>query len=200
MDKPKRGRPPKFNREAALTNAVATFWSHGYSATTLDDLVESTGMNRPSIYNAFGDKEAVYRHALEQFMAGLKTTIGERVTPERDLGRALRNLYSGALDVYFAREPSLGCFVFCTAPVEVVDHPAVRDLVSRLLIDLDELIADKFREAQEAGTWPSDRDPRLAARLAQGILHSIAIRARAGESRAALSRMAGAAVAWLTDC
>jgi len=177
---------------------VQTFWTRGYSATTLDDLVAATGMNRPSIYNAFGDKESVYRLALEQFIGGLRAVIAERVSAEPDLAKALAQLYEGALDVYFAQEPAPGCFVFCTAPAEALEHPEVRRVMRELLGELDALLTASFRAAQQAGRWSRDGDPQMAARLAQGVLHSIALRARAGESRADLARMAAAAVTWLS--
>jgi AcrR family transcriptional regulator len=177
---------------------VQTFWTQGYSATTLDDLVAATGMNRPSIYNAFGDKETVYRLALEQFIGGLRAVIAERVSAEPNLAKALTQLYEGALDVYFAREPAQGCFVFCTAPAEALEHPGVRSIMRELLRELDALLAARFRDAQQVGQWSRDGDPQMAARLAQGVLHSIALRARAGESRADLARMAAASVAWLS--
>jgi AcrR family transcriptional regulator len=185
-----RGRPPQYDCEAALNAAMQTFWQHGYSATSLDDLARAMAMNRPSIYNAFGDKAALYAATLEHFIADLRDEVGRLVLAEPDLERALCNLYLGALAVYFAAEPARGCFVFCTAPVEAIEHPEIRALVGALLAELDDLLARKFRDARQAGAWTADGEPRQAARMAQAVLHSIALRARAGESRATLERFA----------
>jgi AcrR family transcriptional regulator len=196
----KRGRPRQYDRGEALDRATAAFWARGYSATTLDDLVAAMGMNRPSIYNAFGDKQAVYRLALEHFVEQMRATVSERVLAEPTLEKALRNLYAGALDVYFGEERALGCFVFCTAPAEAVRLPEVRAIVAALIEELDGLLARKFREAAEHGHRAASRDPRLSAKLAQAVLHSLALRARAGEPRTALERMArGAAQALAAD-
>ena len=197
MSESKRGRPRQYDREAALDQAVAAFWSRGYSATTLDDLVAAMGMNRPSIYNAFGDKESVYRHALRHFIAQMRSTVSARVLAEPNLAKALLNLYTGALEIYFGKAPAQGCFVFCTAPAEAVHLPEVREIVHRLIEELDALLAQKFRAAQETGALPSERDVRLSAKLAQAVLHSLALRARAGESRSALARMARGAAEML---
>jgi len=197
MTETKRGRPRQYDRGEALDRATAAFWARGYSATTLDDLVAAMGMNRPSIYNAFGDKEAVYRLALEHFVEQMRTTVSERVLAEPKLEKALRNLYAGALDVYFDEERALGCFVFCTAPAEAVHLPEVRAIVAALIEELDELLARKFRDAAGRRRGAAGRDPRLSAKLAQAVLHSLALRARAGESRSALERMARAAAATL---
>ena len=61
----KRGRPRAYDPDAALKAARDVFWVKGYAATSLDDIAEATGMNRPSLYAAFGDKEAIYLAALK---------------------------------------------------------------------------------------------------------------------------------------
>jgi AcrR family transcriptional regulator len=63
-----RGRPKKYDPQTALQAAGGVFWAQGFSGTSLDDLSAAMGMNRPSIYRAFGDKEAVYRLALAQWL------------------------------------------------------------------------------------------------------------------------------------
>ena len=183
-----RGRPRQFDSETVLDRAVAAFSVQGYSATSLDELARATGLNRPSLYNAFGDKEALYLQALEHFVARLRAALADTVVAEADLPTALRKLFLGALAVYFAERPALGCFVFCTAPVEAVAHPAVRALTLGLVEELDALLGARFAAARDAGELPTHLDPAQMAKLAQATLHTLAIRARAGESRASLER------------
>ncbi|MEQ8660037.1 MAG: TetR/AcrR family transcriptional regulator [Gammaproteobacteria bacterium] len=190
MSERPRGRPRQFDPDTVLDQAVGAFSARGFSATSLDDLARATGLNRPSLYNAFGDKEALYLQALEHFVARLRTTLATAVVAEADLATALTNLYRGALDAYFAECPAPGCFVFCTAPVEALAHPAVRELTRALIDELDRLLGDQFSAAQAAGQLPPGQDPALTAKLAQAALHTLAIRARAGESRASLQRFA----------
>ncbi len=194
MGEAKRGRPRQYVREKALDEAVAVFGSRGYAAATLDELGTAMGMNRPSIYAAFGDKEAVYRHALEHFVAQMRRTVSEALADEPNLERALVKFYTNALDVYFGNAPALGCLVFCTAPAEAIQSPGVRGIVRRLIAELDDLLERKFADAQRAGRWPRHLDPGAAAKLAQATLHSIALRARAGESRRSLARFVRDAV------
>lgn len=192
-----RGRPREFDEAEVLDRAVGVFSAKGFSGATLDDLAGATGLSRPSLYNAFGDKESVYRHALARFVGHLEAELGRRVVPEANLRKALDGLYRGALDVYFAQRPALGCFMFCTAPVEAITHDRIRADMRATIEMLDGLLAAKFRDAQDTGQFPAGRDPRAAAQVAQGVLHSIALRARAGEPRAALERMADEAVSLL---
>ena len=197
MEKRRRGRPREYDRETALNSAMQVFSSKGFAATSLDDLVAVTGMNRPSLYNAFGDKEAIYRQTLDHFIVGLRNEIGRLVGAQTDLKTALSAFYKGALEEYFSVRPARGCFAFCTAPVEAITHPEFRRDIKALVDELDALLESKFAAAQASGDLAAAVDPRAAAKLAQGILHSLAIRSRAGESKASLLRMADSAVEML---
>ena len=65
-----RGRPPAFDREEALEKALQLFWQHGYEGTSMADLMQAMGMNKPSIYAAFGNKEELFRKALQRYLSG----------------------------------------------------------------------------------------------------------------------------------
>lgn len=190
MEKRARGRPREYDRTAALESAMQVFAIKGFTAASLDDLAAATGMNRPSIYNAFGDKESFYRQALAQFIAGMRDEIGSLVAAEPNLESALGAFYRGALEEYFAERPARGCFAFCTAPVEALMHPEIRRDMKALMAEIDDILAAKFTTAQAAGDYPANADPRAAAQVAQAVLHSLAIRARGGDSKAGLLRMA----------
>jgi len=196
-EKPRRGRPRKYEPDVALGAAIQTFWKKGFSATTFDDLVVALGMNKPSLYLAFGDKVTLYELALGHFVGELRATLEVRVMQETDLRKALRNLYDDALTVYFAQEPALGCFVFCTAPVEAASHPPIKAVLEASLAELDQILGRRFRQAQKDGEFPPSRSAGVAGHLAQSVLHSLAIRARAGESRPALARFAREVVDWM---
>src|SRR3954452_12779539 len=70
IEKRTRGRPRAYDPDEALAKAMGAFWDHGYAATSLDDISAATGMNRPSLYAAFGDKQAIYLKAIEHYRAG----------------------------------------------------------------------------------------------------------------------------------
>ena len=91
----KRGRPRAYDPDAALRAARDIFWVKGYAATSLDDIVEATGMNRPSLYAAFGDKEAIYLAALKMQGELLVTAVAGAVALEIKL--------KAFLDLFFER-------------------------------------------------------------------------------------------------
>lgn len=191
----RRGRPRRYNPDAALAEAIGAFWQRGYSATSLDDLSGATGMNRPSLYLAFGDKHALYIRALEHYWrlgeAGAEQALG----PERSLREALRHFYRNALDFYYPPDgPPRGCFAISTATPEAFADPQIRSAFAQGLASVDRALEARIRLARDTGELPADAEPAFLAELASAVLYGLAIRARAGWSRASLEAFAGKAV------
>ncbi len=191
--KKSRGRPRKFDTKEALDKALLVFWTRGFAGTSLDDLSEAMEMKRPSIYNAFGDKESLYRAALDAFQAKLNSGMRE-LLEGGDLKTNLNQFFCRALDVYTAGETQLGCFIFCTAPAEAIAHPDVREDIFAITTNTDRTLKTLFEESQTSGQLSPATDPLIAAQLTQATLHSLALRSRAGQSRTSLNKMAKGAV------
>src|ERR1700761_7275550 len=124
----RRGRPRAYDPQAALERATDAFWGTGYSATSLDEIAAATGMNRPSLYAAFGDKRALYLEALAQYWALSFQSMREALAGDRPLADALMDVYDGALSIYFSGEGRpRGCFVVGTAVTEAVGDEEIRE-------------------------------------------------------------------------
>jgi AcrR family transcriptional regulator len=95
--KPRRGRPPAYDAETAMASVMDVFWDAGYAATSLDDISVATGMNRPSLYGAFGDKRALYRAALARYRALARVGMRDALAPERSLRDGIATVYRRAL-------------------------------------------------------------------------------------------------------
>jgi len=187
--KKSRGRPRNFDSEEALGNALLVFWTKGFANTSLDDLAGAMQMKRPSIYNAFGDKKSLYRAALRSFsdrLADGLAALAESTDPEV----GLQQFFIGALDVYMSGEQALGCLIFCTAPAEMAVADDVREDILTITVDTDKALKRVFDDAQRSGRISAAADTLATAQMTQAILHSLALRARAGQSRATLNRMA----------
>lgn len=193
MIKP-RGRPKLYDEEAALRAAGAVFWEKGYSGTSLDDLAGAMGMNRPSIYRAFGNKESLYRQTLAQFASLMEAGFRRNLADEPDIRKGLRAFYRGALNAYTAKESSLGCMVMCTAPAAATTHKDVQNDLLAAITDIDEKLRQRLEEAKQQGQIDAKSDTSTLSKLFQAVLHSLAIRARAGETKASLKKFADAAV------
>ena len=189
-----RGRPRQFDEDEALTGAMLLFWEKGLSATSLDDLAIAMNMNRPSIYNAFGNKDAIYRKSLARFCGQLDKGMQETLDASTSVDIGLNAFFEQAIEVYCGSNPQMGCLMICTAPSEAVSNPEVgkdlKDLISRLDIGLSQRLA----RAQRNGEISVDLQPKLTAKLLQATLQTIALRARTGEPKASLRKLARYAV------
>lgn len=191
-----RGRPRAYDPQTALQQALGVFWSTGYSGASLDSIATAAGMNRPSLYAAFGDKHALYIKALEQYWEFAAAAMHEALTDNTlTLEQALMRFYEGQLSIYFSGEGQpRGCFAIGTATTEAVEDAEIREVLSDRLSRLDAELETRLRAAIDSGELKSDADPAALAVLASSLLHSISIRARAGKSREELTELARNAV------
>lgn len=185
----KRGRPLKYDSDEALDSAIHIFWLKGLTATSLDELSVAMKMNRPSIYNAFGNKESVYRKALARFVEKLSDQLETILFSEADLNKAIKLFYSAALDTYFSNSEPLGCFVICTATVEVTRSAEIKSDLNLVINMVDAVLEKRLLQAKKQGNWIKDGKPNNVAKLLHATLQSLAIRARSGESRVSLNEM-----------
>jgi AcrR family transcriptional regulator len=188
-----RGRPKLYDATSALEAAATVFWSKGFSGTSLDDLSAAMDMNRPSIYRAFGDKESIYRQALDQFASHMEEGFRRTLLHEPDIRVGLKKFYREALEIYTSGDSALGCMVMCTAPAAAVSHPEVQADLLSVIQEIDAKLLVRVEKAMADGQVNKTQDAKLLGKLIQAVLHTLAIRARAGESKASLRKFADSA-------
>lgn len=190
-----RGRPRAYDPEQALTQATGAFWRAGFSGTSLDDLSAVTGMNRPSLYGAFGDKRALYLTTIELYIASGRKGMEKALDFDLPLAEALRRVYYGALLLYLPEKGAArGCFLIGTAATEAVRDPDIRSKLGDGLREFDGAFEARLRHARDQGELDAAADPASLARIASAVLHTLAIRSRAGDSRVSLKATADAAI------
>jgi TetR/AcrR family transcriptional regulator, copper-responsive repressor len=176
----RRGRPRAFEPETALTRAMDVFWQDGFAATSLDDLSAATGLNRPSLYGAFGDKRALYLRAYRQYRKRVNEEFAPLFQARAPLRAKLRRILIAALELYLSGEEGpRGCFTVLTTSSDAVADPEVRALVAEAIDSTDRAFGRLFADARAAGELPAGADPRALARLASATIHTLSIRARA---------------------
>ena len=192
----RRGRPRAYEPEVALGKALHLFRKDGFAATSLDDLSAATGMNRPSLYAAFGDKRELYIKSYQRYRTDARAAMIEIFRGELPIRERLERIYAVALDIYLgvASEPQ-GCFTVMTAASEAVADPEIRAMVLDGFTELDKAFASCFRRAKEKGELPPSTDPVVLAQLASATIHTIAIRSRARVPRKELEAIAKGAIA-----
>ena len=185
-----RGRPRAFIPSEVLDRVRTVFMEKGFAAASLDELAAASGLNRPSLYAAFGDKEQLYIATLRFYGArsveGLEAILGGSGTIEQRLGK----VYKAAIDLYTAPPHRPGCMIVGTAAVESPSHPRIAAVANELLAAIEKSLERAFA----ASDLP--RKPNAAARahMAGAILDAIAIRARLGAKAADLKSFAASMV------
>ena len=191
----RRGRPRAYEPDVALARALDVFWKDGFAATSLDDLSAATGMNRPSLYGAFGDKRELYKKTYQSYRDRARQRMGDVFSIDMPLRPMLLRIYAIALDMYLSgKDGPRGCFTVMTATSEAVFDPEIRAMVVSGLVELDRFFARLFVIAKERGELPASADPQVLANLASATIHSIAIRARARVPRAELEAIVNGAI------
>src|SRR3954449_2141428 len=191
----RRGRPRGYEPEVALGKALDLFRRQGFAATSLDDLSEATGMNRPSLYGAFGDKRELYIKSYQRYREEARAAMVEIFRQEMPVRQRLERIFASALNIYLSGATGpRGCFTVGTAASEAVGDPDIRAMVLDGLNELDKAFASCFRRAKEKGELPESADPAVLAQLASATVHSIAIRSRARVSRKELEAIVKGAI------
>lgn len=191
----RRGRPRAYQPEIALAKALDLFRKDGFAATSLDDLSAATGMNRPSLYGAFGDKRELYIKSYRRYREDARAAMQDIFRNEQPIRQRLGRIYAIALDIYLSGESGpRGCFTVMTAASEAVADPDIRAMVLEGFVELDKAFAACFRLAKGKGELPEGADPAVLAQLASATIHTIAIRARARVPRKELEAIVKGAI------
>lgn len=182
-----RGRPRAFDREAALAQATRLFWAKGYEATSITDLTQAMGIGSPSLYAAFGSKEALYAEALRHYGENYDALAWARFFAAGTAREAVEFLLmdsAASLTGCLADNPH-GCMVALSS-VDSEGHSELGQLVrSARAAALDRLKA-RMGQAVAAGELPASIDLNALARFVQTVQSGMSILARDGVSRAEL--------------
>lgn len=194
MPKRPRGRPRGFEPEAVLERVRDVFMDKGFAGASLDELAEAAGLNRPSLYAAFGDKEQLYVATLRFYgargMAGLRAILEVRAP----IQKRLIQVYRGAVGLYTAPPRPRGCMIVGTATVEAPTRPKIAAAAAELLAGTEKCFEEAFVRAVAAGELEPEPSPAARARLAGAVLDTLAIRARIGAQPAELEEFAASMV------
>jgi AcrR family transcriptional regulator len=191
----RRGRPRAYQPDVALGRALDLFRKDGFAATSLDDLSAATGMNRPSLYGAFGDKRELYIKAYQRYRADAAAAMIDIFRDELPIRKRLQRIFAVALDIYLSGDGGpRGCFTVMTSASEAVADPDIRAMVLEGFCELDKAFAACFRLAKQKREMPASADPQVLAQLASATIHTIAIRARARVPRKELEAIVKGAI------
>ncbi len=187
------GRPRSFDRNQALDAAMRVFWQHGYEGSSITALTSAMGINRPSLYAAFGDKATLFRKAVERYGTGPGRYI-RRALGQPRARQVAEMLLRGA--VANATDPATpnGCLWVHGALVASAEAASIRDDMANLRDGGTTQIRDRFERALRDGDLPAGTDVAALTLFLVSVMNGIAVQASSGQSRDALNHVADLAL------
>ena len=183
-------RPREFDTTEALNEAMQVFWTKGFEATSLNDLIGAMKLSKSSFYDTFGSKHEVFLAAIEHY----KKTVTAQVSAVSELDAPARkligSLFERAVERMTEEDGRRGCFLNNCA-VEVALHdPAAAKLIGGGFAIMEDTFFALVQRGQEEGEVGADKDPRALARYLTSSLNGIMVMGKAGPGREALSDVA----------
>jgi len=183
------GRPRQFDIDKALDRALHVFWSKGYEGASLSDLTEAMGITRPSLYAAFGNKEELFRKALDRYASRHVAFVRDALN-EPTARAVVERMLLGFADAQTDPDSPPGCLtingaIACGDAAECIRQ----ELIARRAAG-EAALRDRLEQAKASGDLPPDSDPADLARYIATIAQGMAVQAAAGATRAELRRIA----------
>jgi AcrR family transcriptional regulator len=177
-----RGRPRGFDADAALDRAVEVFWRNGYEGASLGDLTDAMGINRPSLYAAYGNKQELFRRALERY-AEEDMAYARAALEEPTAYRVIETFLRANADAITRPGRPPGCLSIqggLAAGSDIAEFLAAGRLAG------EQALADRLARAVDEGDLPAGTDPAALARYVMSVSEGNAVHAAAGAGRAAV--------------
>ena len=184
--KPKtRGRPREFDTDKALDAALLLFWRHGYEGTSLAALTEAMGINVPSLYAAFGNKEELFKKVLDRYIQRPASYLPNSLK-EPTARAVVEKLFRGAIDMVMSPRHPDGCLLVQGALASGPMGESVTQELSRRRAGAEAALRGRFERAVVEGDLPLDADPAGLARYIITVLWGMSVQASGGATRAQL--------------
>jgi len=193
---PPRGRPRSFDVEAAVERAMGVFWSRGYHATALPDLLRATKLSRGSLYAAFGDKHSLFLRALDHYIADAVARMNIELGPGREPVDGLRAYLAGYADRTSGANGRRGCLLAATAMELAGQDAEVSRRVASFFRTMEARVADALSRVKAAGRLADGVEPASAARILVCFVEGLRVVGKTAPARATSQATADA----LLDC
>lgn len=182
------GRPRSFDIDSALDRVLLVFWRKGFEGASLSDLTKAAGVNRPSLYAAFGDKQAVFRKALDRYLSGPAAYVQEALK-EPTARAVVERLLRGAADLNTAPRNPGGCLTVQGALACGEAAGSIRQELIACRAAGEVALRRRLQCAKSEGDLPANVNPAELARYVATIIYGMAVQAAGGASRDKLQRV-----------
>lgn len=190
------GRPRQFDPDKALDRAMRVFWRHGYEGASIDALTKAMKINRPSMYAAFGDKEALFRKVVDRYMTNNACHVQQALN-QPTARKVVEHMWLGNIELMADGKRPQGCLLVqgalaCSATSKSVQHE-----LDQRRADGEAVLRERFERAVSEGDLPRNADAAALARYVTAITYGMAVQAVGGASPDELRAVAELALqAW----
>jgi AcrR family transcriptional regulator len=177
-----RGRPPEFDHEEALEKALQVFWAHGYEGASMAELTEAMGINRPSIYAAFGNKEALFRKALGKYVSGPVAYVAEALK-EPTARRVVEVLLTKSAELLAGQDNPRGCMIVQGALTCGQGAEPIHGELVAYRNGYERALRLRFEQAQAEADLPRALNPSDLAKYVATIHQGMSVQASSGTTK-----------------
>jgi AcrR family transcriptional regulator len=190
------GRPRSFDPDKALDRAMHLFWRKGYEGTSLAELTHAMRINAPSLYAAFGNKEALFRKAMDRYVAGPGSYYPKALEAPKSR-QVVESIFDGVITLQTAKGHPGGCLIVRAALAASGKAGRARDAAVGCLAAVETATRKRLERAQAEGDLPGDSSPADLARYVVTTICGIAVAGATGTSRQQLKKISQIALrAW----
>jgi AcrR family transcriptional regulator len=183
-----RGRPRKFDTQKALDAALLLFWRHGYEGTSVAALTKAMGINVPSLYAAFGNKEVLFKKVLERYLQNPASYL-PKALEQPTARRAVEKLFRGAIDMVMNPRHPDGCLLVQGALVSGPDAASIRKELSLRRAGAEAAVRRRLEAAVAEGDLPANVNAAKLARYILTVLWGLSVQAAGGATRTKLKQV-----------
>lgn len=189
-----RGRPREFDPDTALAAALRVFWQHGYEGASMAELTDAMGITKPSLYACFGNKEALFRKALDLYERDKLAYIGKALE-QPTAKQVAQHLLRGALATHCGGDDPQGCLGVIATVVGCSEAASIREHVCARRASSEVALVQRFERARSEGDFPDTIEPKALGSCVTTLLQGLSVKAQSGATRADLEASVNAFLA-----